>query len=120
MSSTTSSQFGSFRQYSSATPSGWSQSESSWEPTTSTGTSSSESASSPFQAIELGTSRSACATDVRSAWRSIRWRVASRATSRQRSGRLPGWATLMNSSMPPSNAVASFSQFSPSKSPVRA
>ena len=100
LSSTTSSAFGSLRQYSSATPSGWSQSESSCEPTTSTGTSSSDSASRPFQAIERGTSRSACATEARSAWRSIRWRVASRATSRQRSGRLPGCATSRNLSMP--------------------
>ena len=55
---------------------------------------------SPFHAIELGTSRRPAPPRRGPAWRSIRWRVASRATSRQRSGRSPGCATSRNLSMP--------------------
>ena len=79
------------------------------------------STSSPFHATERGTWRRAAATAAGSSWRSMRWRVASRAISRQRSGRPSGCATSTNASTPPrSSSEAIRSQESRSTSPVRA
>ena len=47
------------------------------------------------------TTRSASATACGCTWRSMRWRVASRAISRQRSGSSPGSATSTKASTPP-------------------